>query len=207
MEYCELSLNIAKEFSKLSSIFTKVVEIQTILNNVRRHLTVFPSDFNTIYLKFRHFTEFNEKFWDFRKVYESLQKFTKVYESLQKFMKVYKSLKFMKVDKSYDIPRYFFSQIPCFRSISFTCDVLFAFHNFVPWQMKFSCLLLYRIASRQYQQLFRHRQTIGDISNIADTYLTVLYFMSSLSPSQLSWIRPGWIYLLRTNTLAYYQHL
>ncbi len=34
MEYCELLLNIAKEFSKLSSIFTIVVEIQTILNNL-----------------------------------------------------------------------------------------------------------------------------------------------------------------------------
>jgi len=52
MEYCELSLNIAKEFSKLSSIFMKVEEIQTILNNLRQHLTVFPSDFNNIYLKY-----------------------------------------------------------------------------------------------------------------------------------------------------------
>ncbi len=48
----ELSLNIAKEFSKLSSIFMKVEEIQTILNNLRQHLTVFPSDFNNIYLKY-----------------------------------------------------------------------------------------------------------------------------------------------------------
>ncbi len=55
MEYCELSLNIAKEFSKLSSIFMKVVEIQTILNNKI----------------FRHFTEFNEKLQDFMKDYES----------------------------------------------------------------------------------------------------------------------------------------
>ncbi len=52
MEQCELSLNIAKEFSKLSSIFTKVVEIQTIFNNLRQPLTVFPSDFNNIYLKY-----------------------------------------------------------------------------------------------------------------------------------------------------------
>jgi len=37
----------------------------------------------------------------------------------------------MKVYKSYDIPRYFFGQIPCFCSILFNCDVLFAFRNFV----------------------------------------------------------------------------
>jgi len=52
MEYRELSLNILKEFSKLLSILTKVVEIQTILNNLRQNLTVFPSDFNNIYLKY-----------------------------------------------------------------------------------------------------------------------------------------------------------
>ncbi len=37
--------------------------------------------------------------------------------------------------------------------------------------MKFSCLLSYCIASRQYRQIFHHHQTIGDISNIADTYI------------------------------------
>ncbi len=147
MEYHELSLNIAKEFSKLSSIFTKVVEIQTILNNVRRHLTVFPSDFNNIYLKY--------------------------FDILQNLMWNYDILgKLMKVD---EIPRYFFSQIPCFRSVSFTCDVLFAFRNFVPWLTKFSCLLLYSITSRQYRQIFRHSQMISDISNIADTYYKLLY--------------------------------
>jgi hypothetical protein len=75
MEYRELSLNIAKVFSKLSSIFTKVVEIQTILNNVRQHLTVFPSDFNNIYLKY----------------FGILQNLMRNYEILQKFMKVYES--------------------------------------------------------------------------------------------------------------------
>ncbi len=124
----------------------KVVEIQTILNNLRRHLTVFPSDFNNIYLKY----------------FGILQNLMRNYEILRKFMKV---------DESYDIPQYFFGQIPCFCSVSFACDVLFAFRNFVPWQTKFSCLLLYRITSRQYWKIFRHRQTIGDISNIADTYL------------------------------------
>jgi hypothetical protein len=92
MEYHELSLNIVKEFSKLSSIFMKVEEIQTILNNLRRHLTVFPSDFNHIYLKY----------------FSILENLTRNYEILQKFMKV---------DESYDIPRYFFGQIPCFRSV------------------------------------------------------------------------------------------
>jgi hypothetical protein len=73
------------------------------------------------------------------------------------------------IDESYDILQYFFGQITYFRSVSFDCYVLFAFCNFVPWQMKFFCLLLYRFASRQHQQIFRHRQTKGDISNIADT--------------------------------------
>ncbi len=142
MEYRELSLNIAKEFSKLSSIFTKVEEIQTILNNLRRHLTVFPSDFKNIYLKY----------------FGILQNLTRNYEILWKSTKVY---------ESYDIPWYFFGQIPCFRSGSFACDVLFAFHNFVRWRTKFSCLLSFRIASRQYWQIFRHRQIIKVIFQIS----------------------------------------
>ncbi len=144
MEYCELLLNIAKEFSKLSSIFMKVEEIQTILNNLRWHLTVFPSDFNNIYLKY----------------FSILQNLRRNYEILWKFTKV---------DERYKIPRYFFGQSPCFRYISFACNVLFAFHNFIQWQMKFSCLLSYCIASRQYRQIFCHHQTLGDISNITDT--------------------------------------
>ena len=71
MEYRELSLNIVKEFSKFSSIFTKVEEIQTILNNLRRHLTVFPSDFNNIYLKY----------------FGILQNLTRNYKSLWKLTK------------------------------------------------------------------------------------------------------------------------
>jgi hypothetical protein len=85
----------------------KVVEIQIILNNLRQHLTVFPSDFNNIYLKY----------------FSILQNLMRNYESLQKFMKV---------DKSYDIPQDFFGQITCFCSVSLDCDVLFAFHNSVP---------------------------------------------------------------------------
>jgi hypothetical protein len=150
VEYRELLLNIAKEFSKLLSIFTKVEEIQTILNNLRWHLTVFPSDFNNIYLKY----------------FGILQNLTRNYEILQKFMKVY---------KSYDIPRYFFGQITCFRSVLFAWYVLFAFRNFVRWRMKFSCLLSFRIASRQYRPIFRQRQMIGDISNIADTYIIIVF--------------------------------
>jgi len=75
VEYRKLLLNIAKEFSKLSSILTKVEEIQTILNYLRRHLTVFPSDFNNIYLK----------------NFGILQDLTRNYEILQTFMKVYES--------------------------------------------------------------------------------------------------------------------
>jgi hypothetical protein len=90
----------------------------------------------------------------------------------------------MIVYESYDIPRYFFGQIPCFCSVSFACDVVFAFRNFVRWRTKFSCLLSFRIASRQYWQIFRHRQTIGDISNIADTYLK--YFFES--SNKVEWL-------------------
>ncbi len=143
MEYHELSLSIAKELFKLLSIFTKVVEIQTIFN-LRWHLPVFPSDFNNIYLKY----------------FSILQNLTRFYEILRKFTKV---------DESYDIPQYFFGQIPCFCSVLLYCNVLFAFRNFVLWWTKFFCLLLYRFASKQYRQIFCHRQMKGDISNIADT--------------------------------------
>jgi hypothetical protein len=181
MEYCELSLNIVKEFSKLSSILTKVEEIQTILNYLRRHLTGFPSDFNNIYLKYfsilQNLTRNYEILWKDMKVYESLRKFTKVYESLRKFTKAY---------ESYDIPRYFFGQIPCFRSVLFACDVVFAFRNFVQWRTKFSCLLSFRITSRQYWQIFCHRQTIGDISNIADTYQEPTHFILGICLKMLA---------------------
>jgi hypothetical protein len=142
MKYRELSLNIAKEFSKLLSIFTKVVEIQTILNNLRWHLTVFPSDFNNIYLKYFSilqdlmrnyeilwkFTKVCESLRKFTKVYKSLQKFTKVYESLWKFTKAYESLrKFMKVYESWWKLRYstiFFQSNPLlsFRFVWLQCS-------------------------------------------------------------------------------------
>jgi hypothetical protein len=67
MEYRELSLNIVKEFSKLLSIFTKVEEIQTILNNLRQHLTVFQviltiftSNISAFYRIQREITRFYE---------------------------------------------------------------------------------------------------------------------------------------------------
>jgi hypothetical protein len=85
MEYHELLLKITQEFSKLSSILTKVEEIQTILNYLRRHLTVFPSDFNNIYHKNFGILQ------NLTRNYEILRKFTKVYESLHKFTKVYES--------------------------------------------------------------------------------------------------------------------
>ncbi len=94
-----------------------------------------------IYLKyFKILQNFNEKLWDFMKVY-----------------------------KSYNIPRYFFGQITYFCSVSFNCDVLLAFRNFVLRWTKFFCLLWYRFTSRQHRQIFCHHQTKGDISNIADT--------------------------------------
>ncbi len=112
------------------------------LNNFRWHLTVFPSDFNNIYLKY----------------FGLLQSLTRNYEIVWKFMKAM-----------------IFHNIFLFKSLAFilflfNCDVLFAFCNFVLWWTKFFCLLLYRFSSRQYWQIFRHCQMIGDISNIADTY-------------------------------------
>ncbi len=112
--------------------------------NIRQHLTVFRSDFHNIYLKY----------------FKILQNLTRTYEILRKFTKV---------NESYDIPQYFLSQITHFHSISFNFKVLLAFHDFVPWQTKFFCLLSYRFTFRQHQQIFHHHQTKGDFSNIADT--------------------------------------
>ncbi len=113
--------------------------------NIRQHWTVFPSYFNNIFLKY----------------FRILQNLMRNYEIL---------LKLMKVDKSYDIPQYFFGPITYFCSVSFNCNVLLAFHNFIPWWTKFFCLLSYHFASRQYCQIFHHCQMKGDIFNIADTY-------------------------------------
>ncbi len=74
--------------------------------NIRQHLTVFPSDFNNIYLNY----------------FMILQNLTRNYEILQKFMKV---------NESYDIPRYFLGQITHFRSVLFNFDVLLAFRDFL----------------------------------------------------------------------------
>ncbi len=52
----------------------------------------------------------------------------------------------MKVNKSYDIPQYFLSQITHFCSILFNYEVLLAFHDFLLWQTKFFCLLSYHFA-------------------------------------------------------------
>jgi len=58
-----------------------------------------------------------------------LQNLTRNYEILWKCAKV---------NESYNIPRYFLSQITHFRSISFNSNVLLAFRDFVPWQTNFS---------------------------------------------------------------------
>ncbi len=84
--------------------------------NIRQHLTVFPSYFNNIFLKY----------------FRILQNLTRNYEILWKFRKV---------DESYDIPRYFFGPITYFRSVLFNCDVLLAFCNFILWWTKNFCLL------------------------------------------------------------------
>ncbi len=113
--------------------------------NIRQHLTVFPSDFNNIYLKY----------------FIILQNLTWNYKIL---------LKFMIVNESYDIPWYFLSQITHIRFVSINCNGLLAFHDFVPWQTKFFCLLSYCFAFGQHRQIFCHHQTKSNFSNIADTY-------------------------------------
>jgi hypothetical protein len=93
-------------------------------------------------------------------------------------MRFYKS--WWKLTKATIFHNIFFRQITYFCSVSFDYDVLFAFRNFVPWWTKFFCLLLYGFASRQHRQIFRHRQMIGDISNIAETYQALLIWRKVL---------------------------
>ncbi len=113
--------------------------------NIRQHLTVFPSYFNNIYLKYIRI----------------LQNLMRNYEILLKFTKSWHKLRYSTL---------FFGQITFFHSVSFNYDVLLAFCNFIPWRTKFFCLLSYCFASRQHRQICRHRQMKGDISSIADTY-------------------------------------
>jgi len=84
----------------------------------------------------------------------------------------------MKLNKSYDIPRYFLCKITHFHSVLFNCNALLAFRDFVLWQTKFFCLLLYRFAFRWHRQIFCHSQMKGNLPNIADTYLTLLVLLA-----------------------------
>ncbi len=93
---------------------------------------------------------------------------------------------FTKVNKSYDIPQYFLSQISHFCSVLSNNEVLLTFRDFVPWQMKFFCLLLNHFTFRRHQQIFCHRQMKGDFFNIADTYVLFL-----LQPSRPMLSRPN----------------
>ncbi len=92
-------------------------------------------------------TIFTSKFWHFTEFNEKLWDFTKVY----------------------DIPRNFLSQITHFCSVSSNYKVLLAFRDFVLWQTKFFCLLLYHFTFRRHQRIFCHHQMKGDFFNIADT--------------------------------------
>ncbi len=112
-------------------------------------MTGFPNYFYNIYLKY----------------FGILHNLMRNYDILQKFTKV---------DKSYNIPQYFFGQINYFHLVLFNCDVLLAFCNFIRWQIKFFCWLSCHFASRQHWQIYHHRQMKGVISNIADTYVIVL---------------------------------
>ncbi len=54
--------NSVTNFAQLLSIFNGMNKIYYNSANIRQYWTVFPSDFNNIYLKyFGAFTEFNEK--------------------------------------------------------------------------------------------------------------------------------------------------
>jgi hypothetical protein len=86
-------------------------------------------------------------------------------------MRFYETLwKSTKINESYDILQYFLGKITHFRYISFNYNALLAFCDFVPWQMKFFCLLLYRFTFGRHRQIFCHRQMKGNSPNIADTY-------------------------------------
>jgi len=106
---------------------------------------------------------------DFNNVY------LKYFVILQNLMRNYEILwKFTKVNKSYDIPRYFLSKITYFHSILFNCNALLAFRDISGWQTKFFCLLSYRFAFRRHRQIFCHHQIKGNLQNIADTLLVFL---------------------------------
>ncbi len=98
----------------------------------------------------------------------------------------------MKLNKSYNIPQYFLCKITHFQSVSFNCDALLAFHNFVPWQTIFFCLLLYRFAFRWHRQIYCHSQMKGNLLNIADTYLTLLVLLVGFGVCWLLWL--CWLY-------------
>jgi len=128
------------------SIFKGLNESYRNSANIRQHLTVFQSDFNNIYIIY----------------FGILQTLMRNYEILQKFTKV---------NKSCNIPRYFLCKITHFHSVLFNCNALLEFHDFVPWQMKFFCLLLYSFIFRQHWQIFHHHQTKANLLNITDTYI------------------------------------
>jgi hypothetical protein len=105
-------------------------------------------------------------------------------------MKVNESYrKLMKVNESYDIPWCFLCKITNFCSVMFNCNALLAFHDFVLWQTKFFCLLLYRFAFRWHRQIFCYCQTKGNSSNIADTY-SALKPLNRTFPNSLTSVTP-----------------
>ena len=122
--------------------FMKVNESYRNSTNIRQHLTGFKWFLQYLPKIFWYFTEFNEKLWDFTKVNET-----------------------------YDIPWYFLCIITHFHSVLFNCNALLAFCDFVLWQTKFFCLLLYSFAFRQHLKYFTivKWKVIHQISQILKT--------------------------------------
>ncbi len=87
--------------------------------NIRQHLTVYPSYFNNIYLKYfgilQNLIRTYEILWKFMKVDESWQKLTKVDESWWKLMK---AMIFHDIFWSNHLLLFCFIQLQCTISIS-----------------------------------------------------------------------------------------
>ncbi len=90
VQYCELWLNSAPKFAQLSSIFNGTNESYQNSANFGQYWTIFPSDFNNIYLKYvghsQNLMRNHEMLWEFTKVYVSLWNFMISHETNEIFL-------------------------------------------------------------------------------------------------------------------------
>ncbi len=120
--------------------------------NIRQHLTVFPSYFNNIFLKYFRF----------------LQNLTRNYEILWKVLKVYESLrKFTKAMLFHDI---FSVQLLTF--VPFHSIAMYYWHFIISYRdaQNFSVCFCTISPLGNIGKYFAIVKQKGDISNIADTY-------------------------------------